>query len=258
MGGVEVVEVSDWYGDYGRVRARFSSAALPAFHVQSMEMGACRLFEHTPGFCGQNCGFGICIAPDVCVPYPTYVSVGDLAVSGLKTNVSLTYESIGGSYRPGPEPPELFDPGDPVGATASGDVIAGFSLSAFGVAPLVVGVTGHTLTVPNGADFVFTWTAAPNQSARVRLTLRTANQGHGLPWDAIIVCDAPDTGSLSIPRELIEAFPEVVAAEICAAIDCPPSDALRYTRDSVDGVAGEIELLVGSRVEFLLAHPAVQ
>ena len=73
------------------VRAFFSLDGVePGWHVETMRLGDCRLLEYRPGFC-DACN-GICVAPDVCRPYPTGVDVGPV---GLTTPFGEIGQSFG-------------------------------------------------------------------------------------------------------------------------------------------------------------------
>ena len=126
-------------------------------------------------------------------------------------------------------------------------------MSAPAVAPLVSDVE-QTVTLAGGADRTFTWQPGGN-ATRVRLSLIADNECHGCPWRAVIECDAPDTGSLTVPRAMIEAFPET--HPFCAGSDCPTSSLARYARTTaaVPG-GGRVALEVASEAVFWLERAA--
>ena len=94
--------------------------------------------------------------------------------------------------------------------------------------------------------------------ARVRLTLNADNQAHGLPYRAIVECDAEDTGQLVVPQELVEAFPAVPRPPdgevVCAGTDCPPSRLVRYRAARISEQDLEVEIRVESAVQFWIEH----
>ena len=61
---------------------------------------------------------------------------------------------------------------------------------------------------------------------------------------------------MTIPRAMIEAFPETYHWDACAGSDCPMSSALRYRSGAVEVGGGTLSLLVGSEVRFYVVHPA--
>jgi hypothetical protein len=112
-----------------------------------------------------------------------------------------------------------------------------------------------TVPYPAGEDFVIAWTPA-GDGGRVRVTLNSNNQGHGMPYLAIIECDVADSaGEVAIPAALLDAFPETSAWSVCAGTDCPPSTIRRYHRDGWPiGDDQEVVLEVGSQVDFGVDH----
>jgi hypothetical protein len=86
-----------------------------------------------------------------------------------------------------------------------------------------------------------------------------SNNGHGLPPNAVIECEGSDTGSVTIPARLIEAFPALVTADTCSgiacvSIDCPPSTLARYRSGSAAAGSEQVELRIQSEVKFYLVH----
>jgi hypothetical protein len=239
---------------YAQAFGRINAADAPTFHREAMREGACRLLTFEAAFCEPFCN-GVCVDENVCEPFPTWVSAGDVVVTGLKAPLRLEADQTLGFYNPTsfPIPEDLFDAGDPISATAEGDVVPAFTLAAQGVAPLESEV-GPDLVMVDGQDLEVTWTPAGGGD-RIRLTLNSPNQGHGLPYRGIIECEGDDTGSLIVPRALIDTFPASFGAGICVSIDCPPSQLVRYRAGRVDpDGAGDIELVVGSAILFGALH----
>lgn len=234
----------------------------PEFYQLAVSEGACRGFTHEPTFCG-DC-YGICDAEGVCQPFPTSLAAGTLHVGG--TSQAFILEEEWG-YRPSePLPAELFEAEDPVTLeTDGGDDVAAFSLAAAGTDPIEMDLsegedseTGqspgqNTLVLDDSQDLVLQWTDAM-PGARVRLELRGRNQGHGQPLDGLVVCEADDSGGLTVPRAVLEAFPAHPYESICDGRDCPLARLIRFTRDrrTVDG--REMELEVGARRDFVVVH----
>ncbi len=234
----------------------------PDFYQLAASEGACRAFRHEPAYCG-DC-FGVCSADGECQPFPTSLGAGTLDISGTSQPFSLEEEW---SYRPSsPLPADLFQPGDPVTLEAAGGAdVAAFSLAAAGTAPIWIdlvegesGETGsspgqNTLELDDARDLTIAW-SEPAAGSRVRLELRGRNQGHGQPLDGLVVCEADDSGSLTVPRGVLAAFPAHPYETICDGRDCPPSTLVRFTRDrrTVDGRAMELE--VGARRDFAVIH----
>ncbi len=259
LGSIRVLE--SVFGDYASsyVAGELVLAGYPDIYTETMNDGTCRLVEFQGTFCDPACDQGWCIN-EVCVPFPEWVDAGQLTVTGLKASVAVAPNYCGfqgwGYCNQNTLPADLFDPGDPVTASAPGGDFPGFAVEASGVAPMVVtGLSNDELDMPNGSDRVFTWTPE-SDSDRVRLVINAnSSGGHGSPYRAIITCESIDDGSLTIPRAMIEAFPETYRWDICAGSDCPPSWAMRYRRGTTAVDDGEVELLVGAQRLFYVIHP---
>ncbi len=254
----EGVYVSEEEGPrpFGRLSGAIATAAPVSFHTETMREGNCRLLTFQVAQCDPYCD-GICVDTDECVPWPTYVSAGRIDFEGLASSVALVPEPPINYYNPTsyPIPEDLFDACDAITATAAGGDVPAFEVTAFGVDDLSPDVTGVNITLDDEDDFTLTWEPSGCES-RVRLTLNAPNEAHGLPYTAIIECDGPDTGSLTVPRSLIEAFPPTSGQAICVLIDCPLSTFTRYTRGTASIGADEVELVVASELQFGVIHAA--
>lgn len=249
--GVERIE--DEQLSYGRVFAHISEDTAPWFHTETMREGSCRLLEFTQGFCDPFCP-GICVEDGVCVDFPSYAAAGPIAIDGLTQPITLTSEAPYHFYNPTAFPinEDLFGAGDPIAASAPGATIPAFEVGATGVATLELDFDDLNFTITDGQDAVIEWT--PAGSGRVRLTLNSRNDAHGLPLNAIIECDGPDTGSITVPQALVEAFPPASGYGICVSLDCPSSHLQRYSRGTTTAGATEVELWVASKVTFGVVH----
>ena len=76
--------------------------------------------------------------------------------------------------------------------------------------------------------------------------------GHGLPIINVMECVGPDTGSLAIPAEMTDIWPNWVTPGVCVGIDCPYSELARHTRQIVPTEAGDAWLTVRSSSLFKL------
>lgn len=265
-GRIEVVELADPYASRGHAHGGFLATASRYLHFvfygnvvvahwqqETLRSGDCRLLELVPAYC-SDCT-GLCVADEVCEPMPEMVSVGELSFSGL--TVPLTLEP--GTYTnwyvsQSSVPADAFSDDATVTVTASGDTLPGFSLSASAVPPLVAAIEDDQIEIFDDADYTLDWTPAAAGS-RVRLTLNANNFGHGLPYEAIIECDADDAqGAITVPRELIAEFPATARWEGCAGSDCPVSRLTRYREDSTSVADGDIVFWVGSEVQFWVVH----
>lgn len=267
-----VVRVGDgrrYEGSFARVQAalvdgvgwRFSGIA-PQTQTEIAREGDCVLYEYQPSFC-EEC-FSFC-DQGTCIAFPTYLSAGTLtfAIAGQPLTVAHgDPQFLGAAYYA-----ELLQPpsaGQPIDVCAPGDVTAGFTAYTVAVEELDFAVPADdALRMEDGVDLELSWTPPTDPDARVRLTLNANNTSHGVPFPAIIECDAADIGRLRVPRALVDAFPAVDAPEpdpeigfLCAGSDCPRSELVRYRADRVmlDGL--EVEVRGESSVEFHIDHPA--
>lgn len=224
-----------------------------------MEAGDCRMWSYEPGDCGPCTG--LCDAEGECVPFPTPLSAGILTVSGVEGGDIEMEPSEYGYFLEGDVPADLFDADSDVtlSAAGGGDVDA-FELAAGGVDPIAIDLveggedgSQDTLRLEDGADLVLTWDPA-QPATRVRIEINSNNRGHGLPVDSMIECESDDDGSLTVPRAMIEAFPEKPYQNICAGTDCPPSTLTRYRWDRTEVSGLEVELRVEFRAQFLVVH----
>jgi len=257
IGELQLVETRAPWGASGVLDGVFVAEGLPRWHTEVATGGTCRLLRFQAAFCDPPCS-GFCREGNVCLPFPTFTDAGRLTVTGAKAPITADpgpYGFVGHGYGAS-LPADLFDDGDLLTARFAGGPLPAFEVAARGVAPLVVTLANDELPLPNGADVTFRWTAAPaGADTRVRLTLNANNAGgHGSPYAAILECDAPDTGSLVIPRAMIEAFPATYRWEVCAGSDCPLSSATRYRRGAADLAAGRVDFLAGARVSFWIIH----
>jgi hypothetical protein len=208
--------------------------------VQIDAAGDCSLWQRpAPGFCDPPCG-GTCLPDGTCVPFPVFVDVGEIAVSGLLAPLTFVPDPGTGIYDPTPVPgDDVFTSGAAITAVAEG-----FSLSATGVPPLVT--DAQVVELHDGLDTVIAWT--PEGVGRVQVALRLG--WHGAPWTDQLLCETADDGSVTIPAALASQFPYFEGGLFQV-----PSSLTRFERDVVETAEGPIELLVGSSVLVYVMHP---
>lgn len=251
LGRVAVFEDESPWDGRASIRGDFAAGGPVVWQTETGREGDCRLLELETSPEGCDLCETLCVG-GVCEPFPDPLSAGTITLTGANVPVTLTYDY--GFYYLYELVPDLFDAGDLIGVSASGDEVPAFALEALAPPALVSAeLQDDEILLSDDEDFVFRWTPA-GCDARVRLTLNANNAGHGLPYAAILECDAPDTGSLTIARALIQGFPPTYRWEACAGSDCPLSSLARYTRDETALAGGTVELLVGSRVLFWVRH----
>ncbi|MBU1242333.1 hypothetical protein KJ612_03960 [Myxococcota bacterium] len=264
LGGELVLEEYEMIGShYSRMTGVIGAGGFPVWQEETLVEGDCRLLKYVAHYCEEYCE-GVCVAENVCEPWPTFVDGGTLTITGAKTAIAADPGDFGffgaNGYSWYGDAADLFDDGDVLTAIFSGGAAAAFSVDASGVAPLVLTtVQNDEITLENGGDTVFEWVPGTGSGTRVRVTLNAnSSGGHGSPYLAIIECDTADDGSLTIPQALIEGFPETYRWEMCAGVDCPLSSAMRYRRGIMPVAGGDFDFRVGSSVSFWIVHEALQ
>jgi hypothetical protein len=234
-------------------------APRPQYHELFAESGECRMWVYHVGACDDGCaGTGICDSEGTCIPYPAFVSAGDVTIDAPGGTTTLDDTEYGYVPSGGVPDGELFAPGDEVALSApGGDDTDAFALSATGVAPIEIdleagGDSGEdSLVLEPGGDLTDTWDGQEG-GARVRLELLTDNAGHGMPVREMIECESPDDGSITVPQAMIDALPAMAYRNICAGTDCPPSSVTRFTEDRKTVGDHDVALRAGFQQYFVL------
>ena len=169
-----------------------------------------------------------CVAPEhcgldgACHPQVQKLDAGTITIEGLKVGVTLEpltqYLYYTATYTPGePADGDLFEPGATITASSQGGANVGpFQVSTTGVATLVTPLPCE-LAPKAGEDLVVTW--EPAQGSPVRFEMRSGNHGDQF---SRIVCEAPDTGSLTVDGALLAKY----------LADWRPFESWRLTRSA--------------------------
>jgi hypothetical protein len=230
--------------EYSRILGAFRDGALPTAHDEVMREGACRLLTYEPVSCDPLCTDGMCVDTDQCAPYPAQLSAGTLTITGLYDTLNLDPDLGRYWHQDGMD---LYAPGATVTVSASGADVDAFELSV--TAP---GGDNPTVDQAGALDFprfgtgtghTFTWTPV-DPGSRVRLWM-AADVAHGQPYAAIVECDAPDTGSLTIAADILDGF---IDPQNWSCGECPEQYLMRYRRATTPD--DSFELLVGTRLAF--------
>ena len=218
---------------------------VPAATLLASE-GACEIWTHplAGASCDPPCTDGYCTATDTCVAYPMHVDAGTITVSGLSAALSFTAGEFG--YQPDPElPPEdLFAAGAAITAEAAGGDADGFTLEATGVPTLEADLDLEfdiNLVLEDGVDREIRWTA--EDAGTIQLGLQVG--WHGAVYEALMLCESADDGSLTIPGDLITELPRAANG-----MEQHSSWLARVSRDTVDTDGGPAELVVSSQVRI--------
>lgn len=226
-GRIEIIEYDGL--DLGFVTAQFTDAQL---RPEVARDGTCRVYQQP--CLGQ---VGACEAPEG-------FSAGTLDISGLWRDLSLE-PGWNNLYIADGVPRDVFAADAVVTASAAGDQLDAFTLSAGGVEPIQSELAGADLPPLGDGPATFSWTAGDGGGdARVRLEINAADVCHaGAHW-LVLECDAEDTGSLVVSSEVLAAIPSGYSG--CGAA------LSRYKSDLIEGDGLEIELVVASADWFNL------
>ncbi len=255
------LDVAEMYNEGGsglswssRILGQLNDGPGPTFHRVTMEQGQCVYLELQPGLCDPPCGGDeVCDAFGECQAYPVGLSAGVLTVTGIGDPVVIEPQEWypGLYYGPFGLPVDLFQTGETVTAAFAGDQLPPMNLQALGVEPMDTLLADEEFVIVQGQDNVFTWMPGPDPAARVDVVINATNVAHGAPLSDIIRCTGPDDGELTIPRDLVDAFPLEEIPDSCIHFDCPPSELTRYSTSATDVDGQTILLIVRSTVYFM-------
>ena len=256
-----VIAVAEMYNEGGSglswsasIGGQLYDGPSPTFHRVTMEQVECVYYELQPGLCDPPCAPDeACDAYDECQAYPAGVSAGTLTVSGIAEPVVIEPQEWypGLYYGPHGLPADLFDVGAVITADFVGDQLPPLTLDALGVAPMDTALADEDFVIVQGQDNLFTWTPGPDPSALVEIVINATNVAHGAPLSDIIQCVGPDDGEMTIPQDMVDAFPLDQLPDSCTHFDCPPSELTRYTTSAADVDGQTIRLIVRSAVYFM-------
>ena len=262
IGTVLLIDRHTSYGIDEILMARFEPSGDRGVYGLVAEEADCRLYSARPT-CGAICSWEQQCVGGECVPFPIFVPVGDITVDGLGDRRTLRLD---------PQSPDLYrgdSDGKADGMMSSGaaitvaaggsDQLPGFTATASGVSALSSDIEpADILTLPEADDVELTW-SAPQEGARVRLVLRTAELDHfQISWEKL-VCDAPDRGSIRVPGSLIAQLPEMTlprdpGGATAGGESAVASGLIRYRATSVDTGAGRVEVVAASETLFWALH----
>jgi hypothetical protein len=217
------------------------------------EDGGCRLETPTAPFCEAGCGSGVCVADEVCQPYPTGHSVGAVTLTGVKLAAGgseLTLKEIAKAYQPPAGTALAYPPfaaGDEIALQATGGDYAAFALSTKGVNPLAFTSTDFELA--EGKPLTLTWDAAPDpKSSQMYVKLDISHHG-GIK--GLIECDVDDSGSLTISSEMITELMGLGVAGFPSVV------LMRQSIDTAQIAPGRVRLEVSARAEHYVTIEGV-
>ena len=234
-------------GTSGGFTGIFWEAPLPWSPEPLIEAGDCTLYgTEAPPLCDPPCESpDVCVADDVCEPWPGFVSAGTLTISGTTPSfhVEAGESNYYSWYASEVDPAALFAPGAPITLRAAGSpVVEAFELMASGVELWPEGVL--ELAMESGQPLDVTWEpAGPPSSAGVWLQL---GSDHHALMGVSVTCEAPDAqGHLTVSAEIIDEL-------ITGAVTEHHAHMQRRTVAVEPHVPGCVELIVAAQRDVTL------
>lgn len=214
------------------------------FEVVASE-GGCDLLAPRDLFCSECPSGETCAGEETCIPKPTKQSAGTLTFSGLLVGLDAEPNGITGEYASTlAEPYPAFAPGAALGLSASGNFFDAFTLAAWGIPPLVT--PESAVSVAREAPVPLSWDTANVDPDKSEVFINFSVNVHGATtgW---IECSVPDTGSFSIPADLVTQLIDMGLSGF------PRMDLVRRSIDSTTLSTGdcvEFEVSSSARIEL--------
>lgn len=215
--------------------------------VEILSSESCRVYRQDNPFCDPPCLAGnICGQDGSCFAYPENQNVGTVFVTGLFEPVEMTPTQTGNRYFDTSLPDPAYVSGDPIELVASGGDLEGFHLFGVGVDPLQL-IDAYWAVSP-GTPIEINWHPGGQEAASIYISISVDQ--HGLS-PGLIVCEAPDTGSLTIPSQIVDSLIELGVSGF------PSGNIYRQTVDSAQLKQGCVEFAVYSHqmVGIQVDHP---
>jgi hypothetical protein len=249
-GGCTFEDKVGWFvvqheADYSYVSGEVRDGVVPiTVRENVLQQGDCTLWRSNNPFCDPSCSPDeTCDFDGECIPYPSNLDLGTVTIDGLNKEVSM--DPPGGTmpatYYDTQMPQPAFDPGAEVRLEAEGNEIAGFTLFGEGFEPIVI--PDEPWVVVDGEPLDVTWT--PDGAGQATVWVRLNIDQHGTT-PVEIWCDVADTGSLSVPADVMDALIGYGVSGFATGT------IYRHTLDSVTVETGCVQFEVVSRVPALL------
>jgi len=206
--------------------------------------GDCALYvPFDPFACSPPCAAKVeyCAPPGQCEAFPAHHPAGDLVFQGLAEPLTLSPNDIGLYVLTVGIPDDLFATGATVSVDAAGGETPAFSAAVTAPPPLQPALDCE-LTLTQGQDLVVTWTAEAPGTSRVRWEMA---QGHHAANGPLISCESEDTGSLTVPAALIDAYDLMIPTLQTLSLS-------RFDRDVVEVAPGQTVALEVASIRVCL------
>jgi hypothetical protein len=232
---------------FASVLGRLADAAEPESVTWELEdeQAGCQLLIPRVPFCDPACGGGaVCVADDVCAPFPSVQNVGTVRMSGLgPTELSMTY--VAGNYQSATLPYPPCAEGHVVRLNADGGTHAALTLEARCIAPLTF---SGPVVVERGRGLDLRW-SMPGEPELARIQVKLDISHHG-GTKGKIECDVADLGALHVPATLVDALVQLGVAGF------PTISVTRVAR-SATPEPRQVRLLISENVEQPVEIPGL-
>lgn len=200
--------------------------------------GTCELLTAPSLLCATPCASGtVCAGDDMCIPEAIEISAGLITVTGAELPISEDVNGITGGYNlTFNDPYPGFEVDAAITLTAAGDEAEAFSLMGEGVGQLTSSSTSFNVT--EGEPLELSWDpAGASAHSSINISLSVNTHGGVGAW---IECSAEDTGSFSIPADLLQQLVDLGLSGF------PRVTIARRTIDSTEIEAGCVDFAVAS------------
>jgi hypothetical protein len=203
----------------------------------TQQVGQCRLLEPVATFCEPACEPGLeqCLE-GVCEPYPQRLPAGRLLLEADTFVQRVQPDALHGYWA------RLESSFAEITVSAEA-----FAVSACAVSPLVPSEdwAGVLAAREPGQDAILRW--EPEEGARVSLRMTTGAETHAGLAHAVVECEGPDTGELSLPGALLE----VLFSEGWDCGNCGTHALMRYRQGEAPAGEAQVRLRVSTPSYFL-------
>jgi hypothetical protein len=194
--------------------------------------GDCRLLRRENPFCDPLCAPDEACSLDAeCVPYPSNLDVGTIAIAGAVQRISMNPTATR-TYFDASLPTPAVEPGALV--ELSSDGAEALDLRGVGGEPVVLGEATWNLAAGTGLEV--TWSPPTIEVQRTTVQLRVNVDQHG-STPQFLVCLFEDDGAGSVSASLLDSF-------LAAGVSGYPSGRLeRFTADRQDVTGGCVDFV---------------
>lgn len=199
------------------------SGAPLSFHTEGTRQGFCRMLTYEPSNCQPGCDAGAFCIDAKCVTTPSALDAGKLTITEFLAD-PIDPMSGGGAYYWGSD--SIGDPSGRATLTGAGGEVGPFELSVCVPEPVAPAKDWSQMLTDRdaGDDVTLAWNNAV-PGARVYLHMTTGIGTHGGISPVEIECEAPDSGSLTLPGAYLD---QLYAPGSWSCGECGDNQLKRY------------------------------